>query len=202
VGTGRRARVEGIGLAAAGIEYEPGRIPANAHRQTNVAHIYAVGDVAGDWQLAHTAFQEGEVAAAHICGHDSSVGGAVPRCIYTTPEIGSVGLTEAEARAQYGDDVVVGTFPYAAVARAAMYGDVTGFVKTIHESRYGALLGMVCVGVQATEVVNAGVIAIDSEARIDTIGDTIAAHPTLAEAVKEAALVALDRPIHMPRKRR
>ena len=126
--------------------------------------------------------------------------GAVPRCIYTDPEIAAVGLTEAQAREQYGDDnVVTGQFPYAAIARAAMYADRTGFVKTIHETTYGELLGVVVVGINATELVNAGVIGIDSESTIETVGDSIAAHPTLAEGVKEAALVALGRPIHFRR---
>jgi dihydrolipoamide dehydrogenase len=164
-----------------------------------VPHIYAVGDVAGYWQLAHTAFREGEVAAENIAGHHAVVEGAVPRCIYTDPEIAGVGLTEAQAREQYGDEnVVTGQFPYAALARASMYADRTGFVKTIHESTYGELLGLVCVGINATELVNAGVIGIDSETTVETVGDSIAAHPTLAEGVKEAALVALGRPIHFP----
>src|SRR4029077_18404164 len=88
--------------------------------------------------------------------------------------------------------------PYAAIARAAMYGDRTGFAKVISESRYGELLGMVVVGTQATELINAGVIGIEAEATVETIGDSIAAHPTLGEAVKEAALVALGRPLHPP----
>jgi dihydrolipoamide dehydrogenase len=92
--------------------------------------------------------------------------------------------------------------PYAAIARAAMYGDRTGFVKVIAESRYGELLGMVAVGTQATELINAGVVGIEGEATVETIGDAITAHPTLGEAVKEAALVALGRPIHIPAPRR
>ncbi len=88
--------------------------------------------------------------------------------------------------------------PYAAIARAAMYGDRTGFVKVIGESRYGELLGMVAVGTQATELIEAGVVAIEAEATLETVGDSIAAHPTLGEATKEAALVALGRPLHIP----
>jgi dihydrolipoamide dehydrogenase len=92
----------------------------------------------------------------------------------------------------------VGRFPFSASARAQMYGEKTGWVKTIHETRYGELLGLVIVGPQATELVNAGVIGITAEATIETLADSIAAHPTLAEAVKEAALVALGRQIHLP----
>ena len=112
-----------------------------------------------NWQLAHTAFREGEVAAENALGHDSEIDyRSTPRCVYTDPEIASVGLSEAQAREAHGDDVVVGTMPYAAIARAAMYGDRTGFVKVIGEARYGELLGMVAVGTQATELIEAGVV--------------------------------------------
>lgn len=199
VATGRRANVEDIGLESAGVVAEPGRIPTDGHRRTNVPHIYAVGDVAGYWQLAHTAFREGELAAENIAGHDVQMGGAVPRCIYTDPEIAAVGLTEAQAREKFGDGAVrVGKFPFTAVARAAMFADRTGFVKTIHETGLDELVGVVVVGNSATEIINAAVVAIDAEARVDTVGDSIAAHPTLAEALKEAALMALDRPLHWP----
>lgn len=199
VATGRRANVEDLGLDAAGVQVEKTRIPTDGHRRTNVPHIYAVGDVAGYWQLAHTAFKEGELAAENIAGHNLEMSGAVPRCIYTDPEVAAVGLTEAQAVEKYGkDNVRVGKFPFQAVARAAMFADKTGFVKTIHETTLDALVGVVVVGYAATEIVNAGVVAIDSEARIDTVGDSIAAHPTLAEAFKEAALVALERPLHVP----
>jgi dihydrolipoamide dehydrogenase len=200
VATGRGPTTAGIGLERAGVQFDSRRgVIADRHMRTNVAHIYAVGDVAGVYQLAHTAFREGEVAAENAMGHDAEMDySAVPRCVYTDPEVAAVGLTEAQAREQHGDRVVVGRFPFAASGRAQMYGEKTGFAKTIHEDRYGELLGLVIVGIQATELVNAGVIGIGAEATIDTIGDSIAAHPTLAEAVKEAALVALGRPIHLP----
>jgi len=199
VATGRIANVEDIGLEAAGVTGERRRIPVDAHMRTNVPHIYAVGDVAGNWQLAHTAFREGEIAAENALGHASEIDyRSTPRCVYTDPEIASVGLSEAQAREQHGDQVVTGTMPYAAIARAAMYGDRTGFVKIIGEQTYGELLGMVAVGTQATELIEAGVIAIEAEATLETVGDSIAAHPTLGEATKEAALVALGRPLHIP----
>ncbi|MDX6541014.1 MAG: dihydrolipoamide dehydrogenase [Gaiellales bacterium] len=199
VATGRVANVEDIGLEAAGVSGERRRIPADSHMRTNVPHIYAAGDVAGNWQLAHTAFREGEVAAENALGHDSEIDyRSTPRCVYTDPEIASVGLSELQAREQHGDEVVTGTMPYAAIARAAMYGDRTGFVKVIGESRYGELLGVVAVGTQATELIEAGVVAIEAEGTLETVGDSIAAHPTLGEAVKEAALVALGRPLHVP----
>ena len=203
VATGRVANVEDIGLERLEVTAEPRRIPVDSHMRTNVANIYAVGDVAANWQLAHTAFREGEVAAENALGHDSEIDyRSTPRCVYTDPEIASVGLSEAQARELHGEHVVTGTMPYAAIARAAMYGDRTGFVKIIGESRYGELLGMVAVGTQATELIEAGVVAIEAEATLETVGDSIAAHPTLGEATKEAALVALGRPLHIPAQRR
>lgn len=204
VATGRGANVEGIGLEAAGVTYDRTGIATDATRRTNVANIYAVGDVAGHWQLAHTAFREGEVAAENIAGHRAEVTGAVPSCIYTDPEVAGVGLTEKEAVERYGaDNVMTGQFPYAAIARAAMFADKTGFFKMIAHAKTGELLGVVIVGLQATDLINAGVIALDSEAVIETVGDSIAAHPTLSEGFKEAGLVALGRPIHVaPKKRR
>ncbi len=200
VATGRGPNVEGIGLDQAGVAYDRrAGITVDDRLRTNVPHIFAVGDVAGRWQLAHTAFREGEVAAENALGHDGPVDEtAVPRCVYTDPEVAAVGLTEEQAREAHGDNVVVGRFPFAASARAQMYAERGGWAKTIHENRYGELLGLVIVGPQATELVNAGVIGIGAEVTIETLADSIAAHPTLAEAVKEAALVALGRQIHLP----
>jgi len=203
VATGRGPRVEGIGLEKAGVHFDKrAGIGTDEQMRTNVPHVFAVGDVAGRFQLAHTAFREGEVAAENALGHDAEIDyTAVPRCIYTDPEVAAVGLTEAAAREAHGDDVAVGRMPFSANARAQMYGEKVGWVKTIHETRYGELLGLVIVGPQATELVNAGVIGITAEATIETLADSIAAHPTLAEAVKEAALVSLGRPIHLPPQR-
>ena len=152
------------------------------------------------WQLAHTSFREGEVAAENAARprrRDRLHGGAAlhlhrSRGGRRGPDRGAGaraprrrGRGRAHARSR-------------PTRRAQMYAEKTGWVKTIHETRYGELLGLVIVGPQATELVNAGVVGISAEATIETIGDSIAAHPTLAEAVKEAALVALGRPIHLP----
>jgi dihydrolipoamide dehydrogenase len=204
VSVGRGPLVEGLGLEEIGVELDRRKgIAADEHRRTTVQHIYAVGDCAGYWQLAHTAFREGEVAAENACGHDAVVDNrAVPRPIYTDPEIAGVGLTEAEAREQYGDDVATGMFPWVANARAVMQNDTVGWVKSIHETRYGELLGLVMVGPHVTDMVEAGVVAIDAEATVETVADGMAPHPTLSEAIKEAGLVALGRAIHIPNKRR
>jgi len=204
VSVGRAPSVEGIGLEQAGISFDPKRgIQTDERRRTNIAHIYAAGDVAGHWQLAHTAFFEGEIAAENATGHDTVVGErTVPRPIYTEPEIAAVGLTEAAARERYGDEVTIGRFPWAANGRAVMQGDTTGWVKTIHESRHGELLGLVVVGPHATELIEVGRVAIDAEATIETLSLGMTAHPTLSEAIKEAGLVALGRPVHVAAKRK
>ncbi len=203
VSVGRAPLVEGIGLEAAGVTFDKRKgIGADDHRRTSVPHIYAVGDCAGYWQLAHTAFREGEVAAENACGHEAVVANrAVPRPIYTDPEIAAVGLTEAQAREQHGDDVAVGQFPWVANARAVMQNETVGWVKSIHETKYGELLGLVMVGPHVTDMVEVGVVAIDSESTVETVADGMAPHPTLAEAIKEAGLVALGRAIHVPNRK-
>jgi len=204
VSVGRGPLVEGLGLESIGVEFDKRKgIAADERRRTTVPHIYAVGDCAGYWQLAHTAFREGEVAAENALGHDAVVDNrGVPRPIYTDPEIAGVGLTEAEAREQYGDDVAVGQFPWIANARAVMQNETVGWVKSIHETRYGELLGIVMVGPHVTDLIEAGVVALDAESTVETVADGMAAHPTLSEAIKEAGLVALGRAIHLPPKRR
>jgi dihydrolipoamide dehydrogenase len=204
VSVGRAPAVEGIGLEEAGVEFDRRQgIATDEHRRTTVPHLYAVGDVAGYWQLAHTAFREAEVAAENACGHEAVVDNrAVPRPIYTDPEIAGVGLTEAQAREQYGDDIAVGTFPFVANGRAVMMNESVGWVKSIHETRYGELLGVVMVGPRVTDLIEAGVTAIDAEATVETVADGMAAHPTLSESLKEAGLVALGRPIHIAPRRR
>ncbi|HXZ56636.1 MAG TPA: dihydrolipoyl dehydrogenase [Gaiellaceae bacterium] len=204
VSTGRGPTVENLGLEEIGVELDRRTgIAADEHRRTTLSHIYAVGDCAGYWQLAHTAFREGEVAAENAMGHDAVVDNrGVPRPIYTDPEIAGVGLTEAEAREQHGDDVSVGVFPWVANARAVMQNETVGWVKSIHETRYGELLGVVMVGPHVTDLIEAGTVALDAEATVETVADGMAAHPTLSEGIKEAGLLALGRAIHFPNKRR
>jgi dihydrolipoamide dehydrogenase len=204
VSVGRGPAVEGLGLESIGVEFDKSKgIAADEHRRTTAEHIYAVGDCAGYWQLAHTAFREGEVAAENAAGHEAVVDNrGVPRPIYTDPEIAGVGLTESEAREQYGDDVATGMFPWVANARAVMQNETVGWVKSIHETRYGELLGIVMIGPHVTDLIEAGVVALDAESTVETVADGMAAHPTLSEAVKEAGLVALGRAIHLPNRKR
>jgi dihydrolipoamide dehydrogenase len=204
VSVGRAPLVEGLGLEQAGVAFDKrAGIETDGHRRTSVPHIYAAGDVAGYWQLAHTSFREGEIAAENAAGHEAEIGDpAVPRPIYTDPEIAGVGLTEAEARERHGDSVAVGRFPWIANARAVMSGETGGWVKSIHETTYGELLGVVIVGPHATDLIEAAVVALDAEATVETVADGMAPHPTLSEALKEAGLVALGRPIHVATRRR
>jgi dihydrolipoamide dehydrogenase len=196
--------VQGLGLDEIGVPTDPrSGIATDDHMRTAIPTIYAAGDVAGRWQLAHTGFREGEIAAENAMGHEAVIGDpAVPRPIYTHPEIAGVGLTEAAAREQYGDDVAVGMFPWVANARAVMQAETVGWVKSIHETKYGELLGLVIVGPHATDLIEAGVVALDAEATVETVADGMAPHPTLSEAIKEAGLVALGRAIHLPPKRK
>src|SRR5262249_60936391 len=146
--------------------------------------VYAFGDWAGYWQLAHTAFREGEVAAENAMGHDAVVDNrGVPRPIYTDPEIAAVGLTEARAREQYGDDVAVGTFPWVANARAVMQNETVGWVKSIHETRYGEFLGLVMIGPHVTDLVEAGAGAPGAAAADQTVAPGIAPHPPPRRAI-------------------
>ena len=149
---GARARDSSASRSTSGPESRPTATGAPRCRTSTPA-----GDVAGYWQLAHTAFREGEIAAENATGHEVEIGEpAVPRPIYTDPEIAGVGLTEAEAREQHGDDnVAVGRFPWVANARAVMSGETTGWVKSIHETTYGELLGVVIVGPHATDLIEA-----------------------------------------------
>jgi dihydrolipoamide dehydrogenase len=204
VSVGRGPFVDNLGLEEIGVEFDKQKgIAADEHRRTTVDHIYAVGDCAGYWQLAHTAFREGEVAAENAMGHEAVVDNrGVPRPIYTDPEIAAVGLTEAEAREQYGDDVEVGVFPWVANARAVMQNETVGWVKSIHESRYGELLGVVMVGPHVTDLIEAGTVALDAESTVETVADGMTAHPTLSEGIKEAGLVALGLAIHLPNRKR
>ena len=206
VSVGRAPSVEGIGLEAAGITFDArAGVQTDAQRRTSVPHIYAAGDVAGYWQLAHTAFREGEIAAENATGHEAHMpeSPAVPRPIYTDPEIAGVGLTEEQAAAKYGaENVMTGRFPWVANARAVMSGEAQGWVKTIHESSYGELVGVVIVGPHATDLIEAAVVALDAESTIETVADGMAAHPTLGEGLKIAGQVALGRAIDLPPRRR
>ncbi|WP_242143113.1 MULTISPECIES: dihydrolipoyl dehydrogenase [unclassified Bacillus cereus group] len=197
VSAGRRPRVNELNLEQAGIEFSSKGISVNEHMQTNVSHIYAAGDVIGGIQLAHVAFHEGATAALHACGKETKVNyHAVPRCMYTAPEIASVGLTEKTARDQYGD-ILIGEFPFTANGKALILGEQVGKVKVIVEPRYQEIIGISIVGPRATELIGQGTVMLHTEVTADIMRDFIAAHPTLAESIHEALLQAIGHAVHV-----
>lgn len=196
VSVGRKPRVQGLDLEKAGIQFSNKGISVNKHMQTNVSHIYAAGDVIGGIQLAHVAFHEGTTAALHACGEDVKVNyHAVPRCIYTSPEIASVGLNEKDAREQYGD-IQIGEFPFTANGKALIIGEQTGKVKVIVEPKYQEIIGVSIIGPRATELIGQGTVMLHTEVTADIMRDYIAAHPTLSEAIHEALLQAVGQAVH------
>ncbi|MFP4217411.1 MAG: dihydrolipoyl dehydrogenase [Salinarchaeum sp.] len=197
VAIGRDPLTETANLEAAGIETDEwGRISVDDHLQTDVEHIYAIGDVLGEPMLAHKAFREGIVAAEHIAGHDVAIDyKTVPAAVFTDPEIAVAGMTEADAR-EAGIDPIVGKFPFRASGRAVAQDEPEGFVRIVGDED-GRVIGGQVVGPEATELIAEITLAIETEATLEEVADTIHTHPTLAESVKEAAEVALDRPIHI-----
>ncbi|MCU5376283.1 dihydrolipoyl dehydrogenase [Bacillus cereus] len=196
VSVGRKPRVQELDLEKAGVKFSNKGISVNKHMQTNVSHIYAAGDVIGGIQLAHVAFHEGTTAALHANGEDVKVNyHAVPRCIYTSPEIASVGLNEKDAREQYGD-IQIGEFPFTANGKALIIGEQTGKVKVIVEPKYQEIIGISIIGPRATELIGQGTVIIHTEVTADIMRDYIAAHPTLSEAIHEALLQAIGHAVH------
>jgi dihydrolipoamide dehydrogenase len=198
VAVGRRPNIEDLGLEAAGVHVEKSGIPVNEQMRTNVPGIYAIGDVTGGLQLAHVASLGGEVAAENALGHNATLDPkTVPSCVYTDPEIASVGLTEEQAQ-KAGHEVQVGRFPLIANGKALTYGESTGFVKVISETRFGEVLGLHIAAPHASDLIHEGGLALALEATLDEIAMTVHGHPTLGEAVREAALAAKGAAIHLP----
>ncbi|EJR54933.1 dihydrolipoyl dehydrogenase [Bacillus cereus VD107] len=196
VSVGRKPRVHVLGLENAGIQFSNKGITVNEHMQTNIPHIYAAGDVIGGIQLAHVAFHEGTTAALHASGEGVQVNyHAVPRCIYTAPEIASVGLTEKGARKQYGD-ILIGEFSFTANGKALILGEQMGKVKVIVEPKYQEIVGISIIGPRATELIGQGTVMLHTEVTADIMRDYIAAHPTLSEAIHEALLQAIGHAVH------
>jgi dihydrolipoamide dehydrogenase len=197
VSIGRKPRVYNLGLENIGIYFSRQGIHVNEQMQTNISNIYACGDVIGGIQLAHVAFHEGTVAALNACGLDEQVNyRAVPRCIYTSPEIASVGLTEKQAIDQYGD-IRVGEFPFSANGKAFIANERAGKVKVLVEPEYGEIVGVSIVGPHATELIGQGTVMLHAELTTDSMEQFIAAHPSLSEAIHEAILSAVGHAVHI-----
>jgi dihydrolipoamide dehydrogenase len=194
--TGRVPYTEGLNLQEIGVKLEKRAIVVDEHMATSVPGIYAIGDVTGEYMLAHVASHEGEVAVEHAMGRDSTIDyKAVPNCVFTIPEIAGVGLMEQEAKEQ-GLPYKKSRFPFSASGRAVAMGETTGLVKMICEQDTGQILGLHIMGPHATDMIAEGALAIQSGASAEDIVRTIHAHPTLPEAVREAAMGQAEGPIH------
>lgn len=188
ISVGRQAVTANIGLENTAIQLENGAIKVNANYQTKESHIYAVGDCIGGLQLAHVAMHEGIHAVEHIAGTstESIKSSSVARCVYTYPEVASIGLTETEAAAHY--EIKTGQFPFSAVGKALVYGETDGFVKVIADANTNDVLGVHMIGPHVTDLISEAGLAFVLDATPWEIGTTIHPHPTLSEAFGEAAL--------------
>jgi dihydrolipoamide dehydrogenase len=197
VSVGRQANIEGIGIENTDIVVEKGFIQTNEFYQTKESHIYAIGDVIGGLQLAHVASHEGIVAVEHIAGQNPSPIDytMISKCVYSRPEVASVGLTEEEAKAK-GYDVKVGKFPFKAIGKALVFGEAEGFVKIIADQKTNDLLGVHMVGPHVTDMISEAGLARVLDATPWEVAHTIHPHPTLSEAMAEAALAVDGKAIH------
>jgi len=203
VAIGRVPVTDGLGAAEAGLTLDRGFIKVDSLFRTGVPGISAIGDVitmgtGAHQQLAHLSSAEGIVLAERLAGRDVHPINydQVPACTYCEPEIGSVGLTEEEAR-ERGFDVVVGTFPFGVLGRAKMAGETEGFVKIVAEKQHDELLGVHMIGLRSTELVAEAALALRVESTVEELIRTIHAHPTMSEAVAEAAHAAHGAAIHL-----
>lgn len=194
---GRKPQLDGLGLEKIGIETFRGAIKVNQKMQTNVPNIYAAGDCNGGVMLAHVASAEGIVAVESIMGIKAKIDfKTIPACVYTKPELASVGLTENQAQ-ELGYEVKVGKFPMAINGKAMIMNETTGVVKYIADAKTGEILGLHIAGPRATDLIVEGALAIRLEATVEELMTTIHAHPTVGEALMEAAHAVHGKAIHL-----
>ncbi len=198
VAVGRRPRTENIGLEKVGIQTEKGMVPVNEFMETQAGGVYAIGDIVSSPQLAHVASAEGILAVEKIAGlgvrpinYDH-----MPSCTYCSPEVASVGLTEERAK-EKGFEVKVGRFPFSANSKAGILGEADGMVKVVSEARYDELLGVHIIGPHATDMIAEACVALEHEATTESLMRVVHPHPTLSEAVMEAAHAAFGHAIHI-----
>lgn len=196
---GRLPVLDGLGLEELGVEREGRYLKVDAQYRTNLAWLYAIGDIVPGPQLAHVASAEGIVCVEGLAGHPTHPidYSKIPSATYCRPEVASVGLTEARAR-ERGYDVKVGQFPWAALGKASILGETDGFVKIVSEAKYGELLGVHIVGPHATDLIAEACVALSCEATVEEMFRTVHAHPTLPEGLMEAAHGVFGQPIHLP----
>ncbi|MEM1039992.1 MAG: dihydrolipoyl dehydrogenase [Pseudomonadota bacterium] len=197
VATGRRPYADGLGLEALGIETERGRVKTDAHWRSSVPNIYAIGDVSDGPMLAHKAEDEGVAVAETIAGQHGHVNyNVIPGVVYTMPEVASVGATEEQLKAE-GVTYVSGQFPFTANGRARAMNATEGFVKFLADARTDKVLGVHIVGFGAGDMIHEAAVLMEFGGSSEDLARTCHAHPTLSEAVKEAALATFSKPLHM-----
>jgi dihydrolipoamide dehydrogenase len=192
------ANIEGIGLEELGIKVEKGKVITDKYYKTNVDGIYAIGDVTTGPALAHVASHEGIVCVEKIAGKNPEPVnyGNIPSCTYCSPEVASVGMTEKQAR-EAGYEIKVGKFPFSASGKASAAGAKDGFVKVIFDAKYGEWLGCHMIGANVTEMIAEAVVARKLETTGHEIVSAMHPHPTMSEAIMEAAAAAYGEVIHL-----
>ena len=196
--TGIKSNIEDVGLEDVGIAVDKDKILVNSYYQTNIPGYYAIGDIVPGPALAHVASAEGILCVEKIAGHDVTPidYGNIPGCTYCSPEISSVGLTENQAIDQ-GFDIKIGKFPFSASGKASASGNKDGFVKVIFDSKYGEWLGCHMIGAGVTDMIAEAVLGRKLETTGQEVLKTIHPHPTMSEAIMEAAADAYDEVIHL-----
>lgn len=195
---GRAPYTAGLGLEKIGLATERGFIPVNEYCQTRIPHIYAIGDVIPTPQLAHVGSAEGILAASHLAGkHVRPIAyRSVPGCTYSSPQVASTGWSEKKAR-EAGVEVKVGKFPFSAIGKGKIEDFTEGFIKIVTDAKTGEILGAHMIGAVATELVAETVLALNLECTAEELASTIHPHPTISEALMEAAHAAHDKAIHI-----
>ena len=194
---GRKPNLTGLEVDRIGLSHQNGALTVNEHMQTNIPHIYAAGDVVGGMMLAHKAMAEGEFAAAGAMGGKTDFKPKdIPNCIYTSPEVASVGMTEAQA-GQYRDIEAV-RFPFSACAKAVLMNRTFGMVKIVAEKKFGQVLGVHIIGPHATDMIAEAVLGMSLELTVDELAHAVHPHPTLSEAMREAGQMFGDGAAHLP----
>lgn len=200
LGVGRKANIDGMNLDKIGVKlHKRGVEVADDTLKTHVPNIYAIGDVTGRIQLAHVASAEAILAVTNMLKNQTKLFDyhCVPNCVYTVPEVSSVGLTESQAKLQYGDEnIVVGKFNFRPLGKAMALAEQDGFVKVVAEKKYGEILGVHMIGAHVTDMIATATTAIKHEATLESMAETIHAHPTMAEAFLEAWEDAMGHAIH------
>ncbi len=194
---GRRPNTNDIGLETVGLTTDRGFIRVDDHMETPVKGIYCIGDANGRCLLAHAASAQGVAAAENASGHAKALTAPIPSAVYTFPEIGSVGMTQAQAK-KAGIPIAIGAFPLAALGKAIAVGHTEGFVKVIRHRETGALLGVHMMGHNATECIASAGAMLHQKVTVAELAEVVYAHPTISESIKEAAEDALGMAMHLP----